>query len=139
VVGKWHLDLGGKDGPDWNGEIKPGLREIGFDMADTFTRKAVAFIEQNQDRPFFLYFATHDPHVLRVPHPRFVGKSGCGVRGEVIVQFDWCGGELLNTLDRLHLSGNTLVILTSDNGPVVDDGYQDGAVERPVTRRGRGG
>jgi arylsulfatase A-like enzyme len=215
VVGKWHLGLGGKGGPDWNGEIKPGPREIGFDysflmpatgdrvpcvyvenqrvvgldsndpikvrygepvgteptgkehpellklhpshghdqtiingisrigymtggkaarwvdedMADTFTRKAVAFIEQNKDRPFFLYFATHDPHVPRAPHPRFVGKSGCGVRGDVIVQFDWCAGEILNTLDRLHLSKNTLVVLSSDNGPVVDDGYQDGAVE----------
>jgi arylsulfatase A-like enzyme len=99
------------------------------DMADTFTRKAVAFIEQNQARPFFLYFATHDPHVPRAPHPRFVGKSGCGVRGDVIVQFDWCVGELLNTLDRLHLITNTLVILSSDNGPVVEDGYRDGAVE----------
>jgi arylsulfatase A-like enzyme len=58
-----------------------------------------------------------------------VDKSGCGVRGDVIVQFDWCAGEILNTLDRLNLSRNTLVILSSDNGPVVDDGYADGAVE----------
>ena len=65
----------------------------------------------------------------RVPNPRFVGKSGCGVRGDVIVQFDWCVGELLKTLDRLDLSRHTLVILSSDNGPVVDDGYRDGAVE----------
>jgi len=104
-------------------------RWVDEDMADTFTRKAVAFIEQSKDRPFFLYFATHDPHVPRAPHPRFVGKSGCGVRGDVIVQFDWCVGEILNTLDRLNLSKNTLVILSSDNGPVVDDGYRDGAVE----------
>jgi arylsulfatase A-like enzyme len=98
-------------------------------LADTFTRKAVAFIEQNKDRPFFLYFATHDPHVPRAPNARFVGKSGCGVRGDVIVEFDWCAGEILNTLDRLNLSQNTLVILSSDNGPVVDDGYQDGSVK----------
>jgi arylsulfatase A-like enzyme len=215
VVGKWHLGLGGPGGPDWNGEIRPGPREIGFDysfimpatgdrvpcvylenqrvvgldtndpiqvsygeplrneptgedhpellkvhpsrghsqtiingisrigymsggiaarwvdedMADTFTRKAVAFIEQNKDRPFFLYFATHDPHVPRAPHPRFVGKSGCGVRGDAIVQFDWCTGEILKELDRFGLSANTLVILSSDNGPVVDDGYRDGALE----------
>jgi len=104
-------------------------RWVDEDMADTFTRKALAFIEQNKNRPFFLYFATHDPHVPRVPNPSFVGKSGCGVRGDVIVQFDWCAGEILNTLDRLNLSKNTLVILSSDNGPVVDDGYADGAVE----------
>ncbi|HEY5914912.1 MAG TPA: sulfatase-like hydrolase/transferase, partial [Verrucomicrobiae bacterium] len=99
------------------------------DMADTLTRKAVAFIDQNKDHPFFLYFASHDPHVPRVPHPRFVGQSGCGVRGDVIVQFDWCVGEILNTLGRLRLDRQTLVILTSDNGPVVDDGYKDGAVQ----------
>ena len=104
-------------------------RWVDEDMADTFTRKAVGFIEQNKARPFFLYFATHDPHVPRVPHPRFAGKSGCGVRGDVIVQFDWCAGEILNTLDRLKLNKNTLVILSSDNGPVVDDGYRDGAVK----------
>jgi arylsulfatase A-like enzyme len=104
-------------------------RWVDEDMADTFTRKAVAFIEHNQAGPFFLYFATHDPHVPRVPHPRFVGKSGCGARGDVIVQFDWCLGEILGALDRLNLAGNTLVIFSSDNGPVVDDGYRDGAVE----------
>lgn len=214
AVGKWHLGLGGEGGPDWNGEIRPGPLEIGFDYcflmpatadrvpcvyvenhrvagldpkdpiqvsydhpigneptgkdhpellkmkpshghdqtiingisrigymsggkaarwvdeerADLFTQKAVSFIEQNKDKPFFLYFAAHDPHVPRVPHPRFVGKSGCGVRGDAIVEFDWCVGELLKTLDRLGLSKQTLVILSSDNGPVVDDGYRDGAV-----------
>ncbi len=104
-------------------------RWVDQDLADTFTKKAEAFIEKNQSQPFFLYFATHDPHVPRVPHPRFVGKSGCGVRGDVIVEFDWCVGDVLATLERLHLTTNTMVILTSDNGPVVDDGYQDGAVQ----------
>lgn len=104
-------------------------RWVDQDMADTLTAKAVAFLEQNRNKPFFLYFATHDPHVPRVPHPRFVGKSGCGVRGDAIVEFDWCAGEILKTLDRLQLADNTLVILSSDNGPVVDDGYRDGAVE----------
>jgi arylsulfatase A-like enzyme len=215
VIGKWHLGLGEKGGPDWNSEIKPGPREVGFDysfimpatgdrvpcvyvengrvvglersdpiqvsfgqpigaeptgkehpelsrlhpshghdqtiingisrigymtggkaarwidenMADTYVRKAVEFIEQNRNAPFFLYFASHDPHVPRAPHPRFVEKSSCGTRGDVIVQFDWCVGAILDCLDRLNLSRNTLVILTSDNGPVVDDGYKDGAVE----------
>ncbi len=99
-------------------------------IADILTAKAASFIEQHKDRRFFLYFATHDVHVPRVPHPRFAGKSGLGQRGDVILQFDWCVGEIVKTLDRLGLAGNTLVIVTSDNGPVVDDGYQDQAVEK---------
>jgi arylsulfatase A-like enzyme len=118
-----------------------GISRIGFmsggkaarwndeQMADTLNRKAVAFIEQNQDKPFFLYFATHDIHVPRVPHPRFKGKSGCGVRGDATQEFDNSVGAVLETLDRLNLADHTLVIATSDNGGVMDDGYADGAVE----------
>jgi arylsulfatase A-like enzyme len=103
-------------------------RWVDEDMADDLTRKAVAFVEQHRDRPFFLYFSTHDIHVPRVPHPRFAGQSQCGTRGDVIEQLDWCVGQLLAALDRLGLAENTLVIFTSDNGPVLDDGYADGAV-----------
>jgi arylsulfatase A-like enzyme len=105
-------------------------RWIDEDIADTITAKAVAFIERHRKRPFFLYFATHDIHVPRVPHPRFAGRSGMGPRGDAILEFDWSVGEILGALDRLALADNTLVIVTSDNGPVVDDGYQDQAVER---------
>jgi arylsulfatase A-like enzyme len=208
VVGKWHMGLGPKGGPDWNGAITPGPREIGFDssfimaatgdrvptvyvedghvvgldptapirvsyahrvgdvptgkanpdllrvhpshghdqtivngisrigymsggtaalwkdedMADVFTARAVRFLEENRARPFFLFFATHDPHVPRVPHPRFAGTTGLGPRGDVIAQLDGCVGEILKTLDRLGLYDNTLVLFTSDNGPVVDVG-----------------
>ena len=83
-----------------------------------------------QDQPFFLYFATHDPHVPRVPHRRFVGKSGMGPRGDAILEADWSVGEVLNKLDELNLTNNTLVLFTSDNGPVLDDGYKDDAVEK---------
>ncbi|MBI5385796.1 MAG: arylsulfatase [Verrucomicrobia bacterium] len=122
--------------------IVAGISRIGYmrggkaalwkdeDVADVITRKAVAFIEQNKDRPFFLYFATHDIHVPRVPHPRFAGKTGMGPRGDVIVEFDWSAGEILKALDRHKLAKNTLVILSSDNGPVVDDGYKDQAKEK---------
>jgi arylsulfatase A-like enzyme len=99
-------------------------------MADTFTREAVAFIERQKAGPFFLYFATHDVHVPRVPHLRFVGKSGMGPRGDAIVEFDWSVGEVLRALDANGLVENTLVVLTSDNGPVVDDGYRDEAAEK---------
>ncbi len=100
------------------------------DIADTITAKAVAFIEKHEAEPFFLYFATHDIHVPRVPHPRFAGKSELGVRGDVILQFDACVGKIVSALDRLNLAENTLLIFSSDNGPVVDDGYDDGAVEK---------
>lgn len=99
------------------------------DMADIFTEKAVSFIEKHQAEPFFLYFSTQDIHVPRVPHERFTGKSGMGPRGDVILQLDWTVGQVMQTLDRLNLTKNTLVIFSSDNGPVVDDGYQDQAVE----------
>ena len=236
VVGKWHLGLGPAGGPDWNGIIKPGPEDIGFDysflipatgdrvpcvyvenrkivnldpddpvkvsfnepigdastiynpdvtpqiitsypkpgespvsrkrenikmhpsfghdqtivngiprigymtggnaalwrdedIADVITEKAVNFIRENSDNRFFLYFSTHDVHVPRVPHERFAGQSGTGVYGDVIKQMDWCVGEIMKTLDDLNLTENTLVIFTSDNGPVLDDGYHDGSAE----------
>jgi arylsulfatase A-like enzyme len=104
-------------------------RWVDENIADTITGKAVQFIERHKAEPFFLYFSTHDIHVPRVPHPRFAGKSGLGPRGDAILQLDWCVGEVMRTLDRLALAENTLVIFTSDNGPVVDDGYKDQAVE----------
>jgi arylsulfatase A-like enzyme len=121
--------------------IVNGISRIGFmsggnsarwideEMADVFVRKSNDFIEQNKAKPFFLYFSTHDIHVPRMPNSRFVGKSGLGGRGDAILQFDWTVGQILDTLDRLNLAGNTIFILSSDNGPVVDDGYNDGAVE----------
>lgn len=104
-------------------------RWVDEDMADVLTRRGVSFIERNASRPFFLYFSTHDIHVPRAPHQRFVGKSSCGIRCDTAQELDWCAGELLKALDRTGTAKNTLVIFTSDNGPVVDDGYQDRAVE----------
>jgi len=100
------------------------------EIADTITGKAVNFINQNRANPFFLYFATHDVHVPRVPNPRFVGKTPMGPRGDAIAELDWSVGQVLDTLDRNRMTDNTLVIFSSDNGPVVDDGYRDDAVEK---------
>jgi arylsulfatase A-like enzyme len=113
-------------------------RWVDEDMGDVVTRKAVSFLERSKDRPFFLYFCTHDVHVPRVPHPRFHGSSQCGVRCDTVSQLDWCVGEVLGALRRLGQERNTLVIFTSDNGPVVDDGYQDGAVETLGSHRPAG-
>jgi arylsulfatase A-like enzyme len=138
----------GKENPDLLTKMRPshghdmtivnGISRIGWmtggkaarwkdeDMADEITRRAVTFIADNKSRPFFLYFASHDAHVPRVPHPRFKGTSGHGLRGDCIQELDWCVGEVLAELDRHKLADNTLVIFTSDNGGVMDDGYIDG-------------
>ena len=124
-----------------NQSITNGISRIGYmkggksalwvdeDMADTFLGKATDFVSANQDKPFFLYYALHEPHVPRVPHARFAGKSPLGPRGDVVLEADWCVGEFLKTLDSLGLSENTIVIFSSDNGPILDDGYQDQAIE----------
>lgn len=235
VVGKWHVGLGQEGGPDWNGIIKPGMPEIGFDysflipvtgdrvpcvfvensrvagldpddpiqvsykepigpdsliynpditpdvivsykkpndfgrdgkrgikmhpsfghdqsiingiprigymtggrsalwkdeeIAGIITAKALNFIDKNRDNPFFLYFSTHDVHVPRVPDKRFAGKSPLGVYGDVLMQMDWCVGQIIDKLDKLGLAENTLVIFSSDNGPAQNDGYHDGTDE----------
>ena len=215
IVGKWHLGLGEEPEPQWNGELKPGPLEIGFDycflmpttgdrvpcvyvenhrvvnlqtddpitvtkknpdgqptgithrdslkmdwshghncsivngisrigfmtgghkarwrdedMGDVFTAKAIEFINDHKGAPFFLFFSTHDIHVPRMPNERFQGTTELGYRGDAIQQMDWCVGQVLETLDRLKLAENTLVIFCSDNGPVLDDGYKDGAIEK---------
>jgi len=98
------------------------------DMADTFASKAISFIEQSaqkKEAPFFLYFATHNIHVPRVPNPRFKGTSGHGIRADSIHELDEAVGKVMATLDKLGIADNTLFIFTSDNGGVMDDGYED--------------
>jgi len=216
IVGKWHLGLGEKTDKNWNGDIKPGPNEVGFDYsfifpatadrvptvflenhrvvaldtADpilvdyekkvgneptgkehpellkmqsspgqghdntivngigrigymsgghqarwvdeevslTFLHKATQFITDHQQHPFFLYLALTEPHVPRMPATQFKGKSGLGYRGDAILQLDWTIGQLVKHLQASGMEKNTLIIFSSDNGPVLDDGYQDGAV-----------
>ena len=98
-------------------------------MAEVFAGKAVEFVEENKDGPFFLYYAFHQPHVPRLPGPRFQGATPHGPRGDVIVEMDWCVGQMLDALERLGIEEETMVIFSSDNGPVLDDGYEDRAEE----------
>ncbi len=215
IVGKWHLGLGGENGPDWNGKIAPGPLEIGFDysyiipatgdrvpcvfvedhhivnldpedpirvnynnkvgdwptgkenpellkmqpsqghnntivngvsrigymdggkaalwddetIAPELVEKSESFIQSNEDEPFFLFLSTHDIHVPRIANKMFQGKSGMGPRGDVILQMDWTVGQIMDILKKQDLLDNTVVIFSSDNGPVVDDGYHDQARE----------
>lgn len=141
----------GKDNPELLYNLKPshghdqsivnGISRIGYmkgggkalwkdeNIADSITEHAIRYLRQHHDERFFMYFATNDIHVPRFPHERFRGKNKMGLRGEAIMQFDWSVGRILQTLDELGLTDNTLIILSSDNGPVVDDGYQDRAEE----------
>lgn len=141
----------GKDNPELlynlhpsnghNMSIVNGISRIGYmkgggkalwkdeNIADSIAMHAIDFIKQHQDEPFFMYFATNDVHVPRFPHDRFRGKNPMGLRGDAIAQFDWTVGQIMKTLDELKLTENTLIILSSDNGAVVDDGYRDKAAE----------
>jgi arylsulfatase A-like enzyme len=188
--GKWHLGFG-HPAPDWNGELKPGPLELGFDtffglptvsshapfvfvedhrvlgldpadplvfggepdtprypekilthqvmsgakaahalyrdeeLGTLLTKKAVTWIRTHQARPFFLYFPTPQIHHPFTPHPRFQGTSACGRYGDFIHELDWMVGEVLATLDELKLTENTLVIFTSDNGGMLNEGGQE--------------
>lgn len=82
-----------------------------------YTERAVKFIEQNRDRPFFLYMPHTMPHVPLYVSSKFSGKSGEGTYGDVIAEIDWSVGQILETLDRHNLAQKTLVIFSSDNGP----------------------
>jgi len=141
----------GKDNPEllsmmWhhghNGSIVNGVPRIGFmkggeqakwsdiDMADEFLNQAKKYVDTVKENPFFLFYTLQQPHVPRTPHPRFEGTSGMGPRGDAIVEADWCIGELYKHLKKSNLLENTILILSSDNGPVLNDGYYDDAVEK---------
>ena len=125
-----------------NNSIHNGIPRIGFqkggksamwideDMADVFLGKAQQYIREQKNNPFFLYYAMQQPHVPRTPHPRFEGTSGMGPRGDAIVEADWCVGELVKTLEENGLLENTFIVFSSDNGPVINDGYYDDAIEK---------
>lgn len=99
------------------------------DLAETFLDKAKEYVTEHKDEPFFLFYAVHQPHVPRVPNPRFVGATQLGPRGDVIAEMDWCVGEFMDCLKENGLLEDTIVIFSSDNGPVLDDGYDDDAVD----------
>jgi arylsulfatase A-like enzyme len=134
-----------------NNSIVNGIPRIGYmkggrqarwkdeDMADYFISKVKGFITEHKATPFFLYYGLHEPHVPRAPHSRFVGKTGMGPRGDAIAEADWCVSELLAHLKKEGLLENTMIIFSSDNGPVLNDGYKDGAQELAGNHNPAGG
>jgi arylsulfatase A len=123
-----------------NNTIVNGIGRIGYmsggkkarwtdeEIGHVFVDKAESFIETHRKESFFLYFALNDIHVPRMPSTQFKGKSGLGLRGDAILQLDWTVGRILKKLETLGIEKNTLIIFSSDNGPVLNDGYDDGAV-----------
>ena len=114
------------------GHMGGGASALWVDEAfpDIFTAKALQFMRDHKDGPFFLFHSFHDIHVPRLPNPRFAGQSTMGPRGDAIVQVDWMVGAIMAELETLDIAERTILIFTSDNGPVLDDGYADEAVTR---------
>lgn len=103
---------------------RKGLTAPGFKAAEvmpTLTKKASEYIEKhvknNPDKPFFLHFLLTAPHTPIVPLDSFKGRSKAGDYGDFVAQVDWTIGQVAETLDELGISNNTLLIVTSDNGP----------------------
>jgi arylsulfatase A-like enzyme len=113
------------------GYMKGGERARWKDdeMAQYFLDRSCWFIDSvsRLNEPFFLYYGLHQPHVPRTADPRFAGSTQLGPRGDVVVEADWCVGQIIKKLEESHLLDNTLIVFTSDNGPVLDDGYEDGS------------
>lgn len=120
-----------------NGVSRIGTMKGGYnaewkdeDFPDILLGKAKNFINGDDKKPFFLYFSFHDIHVPRLPNPRFKDASTMGPRGDAIAQMDWVTGQIMKELEKKNIADNTLIIFTSDNGPVLNDGYEDFAIEK---------
>ena len=137
-----------------NNTVVNGIPRIGFmkggkaarwrddEMAEYLLGKVFRYLDERTaapQQPFFLYYGLHQPHVPRTPATRFAGTTALGPRGDVIAEADWCVGQLLAKLEEKGLMENTLIIFSSDNGPVLDDGYADGARESAPLHDPRGG
>ncbi len=107
------------------GNNNKGVKAAGFEferMLSRFTEEAVGFVQRSAaaKQPFFLLFTPIAPHRPVVPNKDFIGKSAAGLYGDFVAEFDWAAGEILAALDRSGAADETLVIVTSDNGPETD-------------------
>jgi arylsulfatase len=126
---KYHPVLAGEMPPLplYDGELVIELDPDQSQFTRRFTERAVDFIERNADGPFFVYMPHVMPHVPIFASERFSGTTERGLYGDVIAELDWSVGEILSTLKRLEIDGNTLVIFFSDNGPWLSYGEHAGS------------
>ena len=96
-------------------------------LTTTLTHKAEQFIRIHKNHPFFLYLAHPMPHVPLAVSKKFRNKTGAGLFGDVISEIDWSVGRIMDVLDQTGISGNTLLIVTSDNGPWMSFGNHAGS------------
>jgi arylsulfatase A len=96
-------------------------------LTKRYTAEALKFIRQNRKRPFFLYFPHTYPHVPLFASDKFKDTSARGLYGDVVEELDWSVGQILQTLRKEKLAGNTWVFFTSDNGPWLVQGLAGGS------------
>ncbi len=115
------------DLPTYEGNKIIGYNTDQSRFTTDYTEKTIHFIRKNKNKPFFVYLAHSMPHVPLAVSDKFKGKSEQGLYGDVMMEIDWSVGEVLKTLRELGLEENTLVILTSDNGPWANYGNHAGS------------
>ena len=110
----------GYDTKEGRWEFRPGPKVKGwnpYEVLPTLTHKTVDWInKQDENKPFFLYFALPSPHAPIITNDEFDGKSQAGGYGDFMVQTDWVAGQVLNALKENGLEDNTIVIFSADNG-----------------------
>ncbi|XZE53666.1 sulfatase-like hydrolase/transferase [Planctomycetaceae bacterium SH139] len=116
-----------------NTDVQPADQE---QLTMQITARSVEFIEQHADQPFFLYVPHPMVHVPLYVSEKFAGQSGAGLFGDVMMEVDWSVGQILDAIERIGATKNTLVILTSDNGPWLS--YGDHAGSAGPLREGKG-
>lgn len=117
--------------------VNPDVTEdVQKQLTTLYTERAVDFIRRQSDKPFFLYVPHSMVHVPLYVSDKFLGKSGAGLYGDVVMELDWSVGEILRTLKEQGIDDRTLVIFTSDNGPWLNFG--DHAGSAGPLREGKG-
>jgi arylsulfatase A-like enzyme len=121
---KDNSSVGGKE--NWNniqgafwraGNVAPDFKHT--EVTPRFANEAVKVIESHDGKnPLFLYLALPSPHTPWLPTKEFIGKSGAGMYGDFVAQVDHVVGQVLGSLKQAGMTENTLVIFSSDNGPV---------------------
>lgn len=124
------LDRGPLPKHPYANDNRPGMVAPDFDLEEVdiaFLEKSQQFLEQHHqqhpDQPFFLFHSTQAVHLPSFPGDAFKGKTKSGPHGDFIFELDYVVGQLMETLERLEVADNTLVIFSSDNGPEVPTVY----------------